>query len=177
MKAKMIKRATKALLVTVLVAGVGMSVVPTTNVNASSKAVKQLPKAYRHTWYTGGVDASSGVTATTKLKAKIAKNSYRVNTNAVYGKARSATYMQQTVFQKYTVRKNSNGSYKMVLRYKDDNGVWQTSSTVTMKVVTKKFNGKKYKVLWESNGGSKVYFFKSTAQLKQAKYDFSDAIK
>lgn len=177
MKAKMIKRATKALLVTVLVTGVGMSVVPATNVNASSKVVKQLPKAYRHTWYTGGVDASSGVTTTTKLKAKIAKSGYRVNMDTVYGKAHSATYMQQTVYQKYTVRKNSNGSYKMVLRYKDDNGVWQTSSTVTMKVVTKKFNGKKFNVLWESNGGSKLYLFKSATQLKQAKYDFSDTVK
>lgn len=172
MLVKMNQKIAATLAVITLAAGVGLSVAPLLSVNANDvptqKAVKQLPAAYRRTWYAYGTVQQEGITLNVKLRLKITKGTYKI--------LAATSYKDEIVsnvsvsYKKYTVRKTKNGTYKLVL-FKKVNGAWVADSTDTLKVTTKKFNGKRFKVLKEGSGSSALYLFKSASQAKKANYN------
>lgn len=140
------------------------------NVDASTKVVKQLPKAYRHTWYSVGHSKQSGETVGFKAKVKVTKTNYSFKVDGYYeGVVVSSTHAG---YKKYTAQKTKNGSYVLSL-FKKEHGKWVAKDSDILKLTTEKFAGKKYKVLKEGTGKDAIYFFQSVKLAKQSQYNLA----
>ncbi|QBO35613.1 hypothetical protein EQG49_03630 [Periweissella cryptocerci] len=135
-----------------LVLGIGSAVIPTTSADASLKVVKKLPKSIAKTWYTSGESRGIPVTATTSFSKKTFKLSIKVGANK-----------ETTTFKIAKILKHSNNKYTIVSK-KDGN--------LTFKLVTKKFKGKKYKVLAVDDESLTILFFTTATKAKATGYNF-----
>ncbi|QBO35182.1 hypothetical protein EQG49_01285 [Periweissella cryptocerci] len=172
MKAK-VKQISKALAVVTLVASFGTAVAPAVVGSASSKVVKVMPAAYRHTWYAVGTEKGSGYQFGLKAKLKLTKTNYSMKMDTLYEGVTLNSYHEG--YKKYSAHKTASGAYKLTM-YKKSSGVWKPDATDTLKIVTKKFSGKKYTVLKEGTGSDSLYFFKSVSQAKSSKYNVAKAM-
>lgn len=165
---KLIRQISKACVVVAVTGGLGAGLAPVTVTGqASSLNFKQLPRAYQRTWYAVGKTEPPQPVGY-KVKIKLTKTSYSTKVENTYRGDIISSYYQR--FRHYTAHKTHSGAYKLTM-YEWVNGAWESQGTDTVKLMTKKFNGKKYTVLREGPGHDVIYFFKNVTQAKQAKYN------
>ncbi|QBO35791.1 hypothetical protein EQG49_04585 [Periweissella cryptocerci] len=148
---------------------VGMTAIPATTADASThttRQVKKLPNSFVKNWKSHGTAYSDGYSFGVNGNMNLKGNRFKLTISVTYA---GTSMNRQSFGGKFTkITKISKNNYKAT--YTDT--ATGEQGVLRMQLQTKKFHGKKYKVL-KNNG---FYFFKTMAQAKKSGYDLGSSL-